>query len=285
MADVNARFFLRSGLSTLWSSVNPVLAAGEPGWETDTKKLRIGDGTNGFTSLATFYNTTTHPLLAAYAPSLFVGMDSTAYVGNLNSVTGKKVLPLGVGVSNGWSSAGVGDFVLHLDTDSTNAVQIGFEGDGSNIWRRSKVAGTWGAWDSLVTLSGAQTITGNKTFSGSTSIATLLSSLLSGGYTTASVNDGTPAASSTYSPDPLATTAGNMRHITNNAAFTFAAPTRAGDYTLSVQITNGATAGAVTFTGFSKVYGDALTLTNADRFIVQISKHNGAVVAVVQAVQ
>lgn len=105
------------------------------------------------------------------------------------------------------------------------------------------------------------------------------------GITTTSVSDGSPSAASTYTPDPLAATASNMRHITNNAAFTLAAPTRTGDYTLLVQITNGATAGAVTFSGFARVVGDALTLTNAHKFIVNITKQNGVLLAVVQAAQ
>lgn len=37
-------FKLRRGQSTEWSNVNPVLADGEPGFELDTFKLKIGDG-------------------------------------------------------------------------------------------------------------------------------------------------------------------------------------------------------------------------------------------------
>ena len=35
-----------------WTSVNPVLAAGELGFETNTKKFKIGDGTTAWNSLA-----------------------------------------------------------------------------------------------------------------------------------------------------------------------------------------------------------------------------------------
>jgi len=35
-----------------WSSVNPVLAAGEFGYETDTRKLKLGDGTSSWTQLS-----------------------------------------------------------------------------------------------------------------------------------------------------------------------------------------------------------------------------------------
>lgn len=37
-----------------WTAANPVLDAGEPGWESDTNKLKIGDGATAWTSLAYF---------------------------------------------------------------------------------------------------------------------------------------------------------------------------------------------------------------------------------------
>ncbi len=44
----------RKGTAASWASSNPVLAAGEPGFETDTKKLKIGDGTTAWNSLPYF---------------------------------------------------------------------------------------------------------------------------------------------------------------------------------------------------------------------------------------
>lgn len=41
----------RRGLAADWTSVNPTLYAGEMGYETDTKKFKIGDGTTVWTSL------------------------------------------------------------------------------------------------------------------------------------------------------------------------------------------------------------------------------------------
>ena len=42
---------LKRGTSARWVEVNPVLAAGEPGFEYDTKKLKIGDGTTAWCDL------------------------------------------------------------------------------------------------------------------------------------------------------------------------------------------------------------------------------------------
>jgi hypothetical protein len=43
---------LRRGTAAQWTSTNPVLAAGEMGVETDTRKFKFGNGTSPWTSLA-----------------------------------------------------------------------------------------------------------------------------------------------------------------------------------------------------------------------------------------
>lgn len=45
---------LRRDTSANFASVNPVLGIGEPAYETDTKKLKIGDGTTAYTQLEYF---------------------------------------------------------------------------------------------------------------------------------------------------------------------------------------------------------------------------------------
>lgn len=43
---------LRRGTASLWTSTNPVLAAGEMAYETDTAKFKLGDGATAWNSLA-----------------------------------------------------------------------------------------------------------------------------------------------------------------------------------------------------------------------------------------
>jgi hypothetical protein len=43
---------IRRGTAAQWTSANPTLAAGEWGFETDTKKGKIGDGATAWNSLA-----------------------------------------------------------------------------------------------------------------------------------------------------------------------------------------------------------------------------------------
>ena len=46
------RIQVRRGLAADWSSVDPVLAAGEMGYETDTNKFKFGNGTGAWSTLA-----------------------------------------------------------------------------------------------------------------------------------------------------------------------------------------------------------------------------------------
>jgi len=53
MAEItlHTKFRLRRGTSEAWRRVNPVLLYGEPGFEKDTNKLKIGDGTKSWNQL------------------------------------------------------------------------------------------------------------------------------------------------------------------------------------------------------------------------------------------
>lgn len=80
---------LRRGTAAAWISADPTLLAGEPGFETDTGKLKIGDGTNQWTLLAYFAGGSsgggTVWYTGATAPSDLVGVEDDFY---LNSATG-----------------------------------------------------------------------------------------------------------------------------------------------------------------------------------------------------
>lgn len=42
----------RNGTATQWASENPILAQGEIGLETDTRRFKVGDGLTAWTSLS-----------------------------------------------------------------------------------------------------------------------------------------------------------------------------------------------------------------------------------------
>jgi hypothetical protein len=127
-------------------------------------------------------------------------------------------------------------------------------------------------------------VTNGNGVSGNPTVAATISTTdtaLTAGYTTTGVSDGAKS-SGTYTPT---TTGGNMRVITNAGAFSLAAPSAAGDYSLVIQITNVAGAGAITLTGFSKATGSAITTTVGHDFFIYITKLNGFTLANVVALQ
>lgn len=104
---------------------------------------------------------------------------------------------------------------------------------------------------------------------------------LTAGYVTTAVSDGTKS-SGTYTPDPAT---GAFREVTNNGAHTLAPPSNTGSLTMIVEYTNGASAGAITTSGFTKVTGDPFTTTNTNKFKLYISKGGTGTHLHVQAMQ
>lgn len=47
----NTTFKLRRGKAEAWARVNPILADGEPGYELDTNKLKVGNGIDSYNDL------------------------------------------------------------------------------------------------------------------------------------------------------------------------------------------------------------------------------------------
>jgi hypothetical protein len=69
----------RRGTAAQWTSANPVLNAGEMGWESDTNKFKIGDGTNHWADIDYFadVNSTVNP---AFGTSIvFEGATADSY--------------------------------------------------------------------------------------------------------------------------------------------------------------------------------------------------------------
>lgn len=52
MGATNSKIQLRRDTAANWSTYNPTLSAGEPGFETDTGKLKIGDGQTSWLELS-----------------------------------------------------------------------------------------------------------------------------------------------------------------------------------------------------------------------------------------
>lgn len=82
---------LRRGAAATWTSVNPVLALGEVGFETDTRKLKVGDGSTQWTGLSYTIDTST---LATLAGAETVSNKTlTAVTVSSGTVSGTRVNP------------------------------------------------------------------------------------------------------------------------------------------------------------------------------------------------
>jgi hypothetical protein len=92
-------------------------------------------------------------------------------------------------------------------------------------------------------------------------------SLLSKGFTATSFSAGTKS-SGTYTP---AASDGGFQHAVNGGAHTLAPPT--ASCSIVVEYLNNGSAGAITTSGFTKVYG-AFDTTNTNKFLCNIIKTN-----------
>jgi hypothetical protein len=106
--------------------------------------------------------------------------------------------------------------------------------------------------------------------------------LITGGFRFTAFSGGTLTTGQTFTPDAYNS---NYQYYTNNGAHTLAAP--ANDCAIDILITNGATAGAITFSGFTvgANVGDALTTTNTSKFIISIRRINAVATYLIKALQ
>lgn len=93
-------------------------------------------------------------------------------------------------------------------------------------------------------------------------------SLLTAGYTATSFSLGT-VTTGTVTPSAAN---GNFQHLTANGAFTLAPPS--ATCCIDIEVLNGASAGTITTSGFTKVNGDTYATTNANKYIFHITKTN-----------
>jgi hypothetical protein len=111
----------RRGTAAQWTSANPTLATGEPGFETDTNKLKFGDGTTAWTGL-TYVSGGASVTTSETAPSSptanmvwFNSTEATAYI-----YYDSTWVPLSVGIAGPTGPTGV----IVSDTAPTNTAQL-----------------------------------------------------------------------------------------------------------------------------------------------------------------
>lgn len=213
----------------------------------------------------TYFDTLYQPLntyLSAIAAlsrtdgNIIVG-DGTTWVAE-SGATARTSLGVGTGDSPQFTGIELGHAT---DTTITRASAGVIAVEGSNVLLASNIGVSVQAYDADTAKLDVedQTVTGGATVT-SKSLGTV-----SSGTTTLDMGD-----------RPL-------QHYTNNGAHTLAPGTPTGSILLD--ITNGASAGAITTSGFTKVSGDSFTTTSGHKFRCAVSVGNGGSLLQVQALQ
>lgn len=98
---------LRRDTAANWTSANPTLAAGQPGFETDTGRVKIGDGSTAWTSLA--YRFESGSPTDGAKGDVTVSSSGTVWTIDANTVTLSKMADLATSTILGRVTAGTGD--------------------------------------------------------------------------------------------------------------------------------------------------------------------------------
>ena len=183
MATVVCQLMLRNDVASSWTSIDPTLALGELGYESDTKKFKWGDGSTAWTSLAyelDVSGTSVNNQIAVWTGDAIIeGTTSFTFDGTDLVIGALGAAVREVGQST-WEFRGAGvttNFDLrfrdsfdticgHVLAESTGTGQIGFVDAGNHLSYVAKNDGdhVWYTHDATVrmTLSNAGVLTATK---------------------------------------------------------------------------------------------------------------------------
>lgn len=127
---------LRRDTAANWTSRNPILALGEPGVETDTRKIKYGDGTTAWTALsysagdANFSGNYNDLANKPSIPSI-TGLATETYVDNaVSGITAGTSNTGNITISDTTLTSSNGDVKIHFTPSASPAVEFNFASTG-----------------------------------------------------------------------------------------------------------------------------------------------------------
>ena len=131
MADI---IQIRRDTAANWTSANPTLAQGELGVETDTDKIKIGDGSTAWTSLGYLIDSASYLLASnnlsdlASAATALTNLGLTATAAELNALDGITATVTELNYTDGVTSAIQTQLDAKASTGKAIAMAIVFGG-------------------------------------------------------------------------------------------------------------------------------------------------------------
>ena len=183
---------LRRDTAANWTSANPTLSQGEQGYETDTGKMKIGDGSTAWTSLAYFvdssaYATSSDITSAVSTKANTADLATVATSGSYNDLSDQPSIPSITGLATEtYVDTAVSNLVdtapAALDTLNELAAALGDDADFAGTVTTSLAAKANTADLATVATTGAYSdLTGTPTIPADVSDLTDTTSLLGGG--------------------------------------------------------------------------------------------------------
>lgn len=275
------------------------VAASDPAF-TATPTLGVGGttaGTLAFSGLTSGTTTVQSASAASGTLTLPAATDTLVGKATTDTLTNKTYDTAGAGnvlkINGTQVSDKTGTGKVVLDTSPTLTTPTLGAATATTVNKLTLTAPATGA---TLTLTDGKTVavTNTLTFSGTDSttmtfpsttgtvLTRAVNANLTGGATATSFSIGSPTNGSSTTLDGLN---GQLQYLTNNVAgFTLVAP--AADTTIVLYVLNGASAGTITWSGFTGAsFGDAFTTTNTNKFMVMITRINSVATYINKALQ
>lgn len=188
------------------------------------------------------------------------------------ATTGTGTITLGSAVDGFQTFAGAGvtdgDTVAYTIEDGSNW-EVGTGTYAASGTTLSRTVSESSNSDAAISLSGSAVV--YVTARGEDLLPASGQRTLTGGFDSDAEALGT-ITTGTVTPEVDGSGTENFKTLTANGAFTLAPPSTSGNCTIIIQVTNGASAGAITTSGFTIVNGDTYETTSGNDYFFHIKK-------------